>query len=81
MFRVCFLLAITAFSLCAYSQKQSITWGDEFKLRKGSNNISVVYTDAGVEIGSQPMSLVSLPLFDVLLPNGDIFFFYCGHAF
>ena len=46
MLRACFLLAVTALHFCAYSQKQSITWGDEFKLKKGSNSISVVYTDA-----------------------------------
>jgi hypothetical protein len=39
-------LAVTAFSLGAYAQKQSVTWGDEFKLKKGSTSISVVYTDA-----------------------------------
>jgi len=60
MLRACFLLAITAFSLCAYSQKQSITWGDEFKLRKGSNNISVVFTDAsGVYLQEDHLAMKS----------------------
>lgn len=29
-----------------YAQKQTIIWGEEFKLKKGSNNVSVVHTDA-----------------------------------
>src|SRR5688572_6574179 len=58
MLRACFLLAVTALHLCAYSQKQSITWGDEFKLKKGSNGISVVYTDAsGVYIQEDHLAM------------------------
>lgn len=46
MLRISVLLAVTALSLRTYSQHQSITWGDEIKLNKGSNNVRVVHTDA-----------------------------------
>lgn len=46
MLKTILLLAVTAISLCTYSQKQSITWGDEFKLKKGSTSVNVIYTDA-----------------------------------
>ncbi|HEX6426688.1 MAG TPA: hypothetical protein VF008_03340 [Niastella sp.] len=60
MLKILFLLAVTALSLCAYSQKQSITWGDEFKLNKGSNNISVVLTDkSGVYLQEDHLALKS----------------------
>ncbi|WP_207515387.1 hypothetical protein [Longitalea luteola] len=58
MLKACFVLAATALSIAAYAQKQSITWGDEFKLKKGSNSISVVYTDAsGVYIQEDHLAL------------------------
>jgi hypothetical protein len=58
MLRACFLLAVTALHFSAYSQKQSITWGDEFKLKKGSNSINVVYTDAsGVYLQEDHLAL------------------------
>ncbi|WP_276481658.1 hypothetical protein [Paraflavitalea pollutisoli] len=46
MLRYFLILAATAMAGSAYAQKQSITWGEEFKLKKGSNNIAVVHTDA-----------------------------------
>lgn len=38
---------ITLLCLCTgiFSQKPKITWGDEFKLRKGSTDLEVVYAD------------------------------------
>ena len=60
MLKISFLLTLFALSLCVYSQKQSITWGDEFKLKKGSNSISVVYTDAsGVYLQEEHYALKS----------------------
>ncbi|THU40315.1 hypothetical protein FAM09_10635 [Niastella caeni] len=60
MLKTCLLLAATALSLCAWSQKQSITWGDEFKLRKGSTSVNVVYTDAsGVYLEEGHLALKS----------------------
>lgn len=46
MLRISVLLAVACLGFSAYSQNQSITWGDEFKLKKGSNNVRVVHTDA-----------------------------------
>jgi hypothetical protein len=47
MLRTCLLLVAIAISVTARSQKQSITWGDEFKVKKGgSNNIRVLTTDS-----------------------------------
>jgi hypothetical protein len=58
MLKACFVSAATALSISVYAQKQSITWGDEFKLKKGSNSISVVYTDAsGVYIQEDHLAL------------------------
>jgi hypothetical protein len=58
MLKTCFVVAVMALSLCASSQNQSITWGDEFKLKKGSGNISVLYTDAsGVYLQEDHLAL------------------------
>lgn len=46
MLRTCLLLAFIALASYAHSQKQSINWGDEFKLKKGSSSIQVLATDA-----------------------------------
>jgi hypothetical protein len=60
MLRTCLLLAFTALSICARSQKQSITWGDEFKLKKGSSSIQVLTTDvSGVYIQENHWALKS----------------------
>ena len=39
------LMAAALLSLSAFSQKPKITWGDEFKLRKGSTDLEVIYAD------------------------------------
>ena len=39
------LIAATLLSLSIFSQKPNITWGDEFKLRKGSTDLEVIYAD------------------------------------
>jgi len=58
MLRISVLLAVTAISLCTYSQNQSVTWGDEFKLKKGSNNVRVIHTDAsGVYLQDDHLSM------------------------
>lgn len=42
----CYLaVALILLNLSTFSQKQSITWGEEFKLKKGSSDIHVIYTD------------------------------------
>lgn len=40
-----FLMAAALLSLSTFSQKPKITWGDEFKLRKGSTDLEVIYAD------------------------------------
>lgn len=39
------LAAAILFSLIAFAQKPKLTWGDEFKLRKGSTDLEVIYAD------------------------------------
>lgn len=39
------LLAAALLSLSTFAQKPKITWGDEFKLRKGSTDLEVIYAD------------------------------------
>lgn len=39
------LFVFTSLSLAGFCQKAKITWGDEFKLRKGSTDLDVVYSD------------------------------------
>lgn len=36
---------LLCFFLAAFSQKPKITWGDEFKLRKGSTDLDVIHSD------------------------------------
>lgn len=43
--RELFILAILAINNYTCAQKQTITWGDEFKLKKGSGDIKVLFTD------------------------------------
>lgn len=40
-----FLLAAISLSLSSIAQKPKITWGEEFKLRKGSTDLEVIYAD------------------------------------
>lgn len=54
------LLAVTAISVFAFSQKQSINWGEEFKMKKGSNNLTVVHTDkSGVYLQEEHLAMKS----------------------
>jgi hypothetical protein len=39
------LLATVIFSLTSLAQRPKITWGDEFKLRKGSTDLEVIHSD------------------------------------
>lgn len=55
-----FLFLATLISLAALSQKPRITWGDEFKLRKGSTDLEVVYADkSGVYLQEGHLALKS----------------------
>ena len=46
--------------LCSFSQKPKITWGDEFKLRKGSTDLDVVYANkSGVYLQESHLALKS----------------------
>ncbi|KYP13053.1 MAG: hypothetical protein A1D16_05080 [Flavihumibacter sp. CACIAM 22H1] len=41
-----------------YAQKQTVNWGDEFKLKKGTSDINVLFTDeTGVYIEEEHMTL------------------------
>ncbi|HEY5406336.1 MAG TPA: hypothetical protein VIJ92_04575 [Ginsengibacter sp.] len=59
--KLCALLTTFIFlCLCAFSQKPQITWGDEFKLRKGSTDLDVVYADkSGVYLQESRLALKS----------------------
>jgi len=51
-------VVILVLSGTAYSQKQSITWGEEFKLKKGSGDINVILSDeTGVYIEEEHAAL------------------------
>lgn len=54
------LLAVTAISLISFAQKQSVTWGEELKMKKGSTNLTVIHTDkSGVYLQEEHKSLKS----------------------
>ena len=59
--KICALLTTFALlCLCSFSQKPNITWGDEFKLRKGSTDLDVVYADkSGVYLQESHLALKS----------------------
>ena len=59
--KLCALLTTFLFlCLCSFSQKPNITWGDEFKLRKGSTDLDVVYADnSGVYLQESHLALKS----------------------
>lgn len=40
-----FLLVLVCLSLAGLCQKPKIMWGDEFRLRKGSTDLDVIYSD------------------------------------
>lgn len=54
------ILFFTAIICCSiiHAQKASVTWGDEFKLRKGSTDLQVVHTDkSGIYVKESHMAL------------------------
>jgi hypothetical protein len=52
-----FLMAVIAITNC-YAQKANVTWGDEFKLKKGSTDLQVVHTDnTGIYVKESHMAL------------------------
>lgn len=54
------LLAAMAFSISCLAQKPAIKWGEEFKLRKGSTDLDVIYTDkSGVYLQEGHLALKS----------------------
>ncbi len=54
------LLVAALLSLSSLAQKPKITWGDEFKLRKGSTDLEVVYADkSGVYLQEGHLALKS----------------------
>ena len=54
------LLAATLLSLTCFAQKPKITWGDEFKLRKGSTDLEVIHADnTGVYLQEGHLALKS----------------------
>lgn len=59
--KLCVLLTtFVCLTLCSFSQKPKITWGDEFKLRKGSTDLDVVYADnSGVYLQESHLALKS----------------------
>lgn len=55
-----FLLVSLCTCICCFSQKPKISWGDEFKLRKGSTDLDVVYADkTGVYLQESHLALKS----------------------
>ena len=45
MKKITLVLTLTMLSFFAFAQKQNIAWGDEFKMKKGSTDLSVIHTD------------------------------------
>ncbi|HEY0680047.1 MAG TPA: hypothetical protein VGD17_17300, partial [Chitinophagaceae bacterium] len=39
------LLLLTILGLSSLAQKPKVKWGDEFKMRKGSTDLEVIYAD------------------------------------
>jgi len=60
MLKISLFLGLNALVLYAHAQKQAIAWGDEFKLKKGSSNISVIHTDkSGVYLQENHLAMKS----------------------
>jgi len=54
------LLALLCLCIGCFSQKPKINWGDEFKLRKGSTDLDVIYADnTGVYLQESHLALKS----------------------
>jgi hypothetical protein len=51
---------LIVFSVTAYAQKANVTWGDEFKLKKGSTDLEVMHTDnTGIYVKESHFALKS----------------------
>lgn len=60
MIKLLSLPLLLCFGLISYSQKPKIDWGEEFRLKKGSTNLDVVYADnSGVYLQESHMALKS----------------------
>lgn len=69
-------LTVLFLGLClvlpAFSQKPKIEWGDEFKLRKGSTDLNVVYSDnSGVYLQESHFALKSYFVIGATLRNSS----------
>ncbi|MGN6533617.1 MAG: hypothetical protein ACTHK0_17880 [Ginsengibacter sp.] len=54
------LFTLLSLSATVFSQKPKISWGDEFKLRKGSTDLDVVYSDkSGVYLQESHLAMKS----------------------
>lgn len=54
------LLAFATITIASFAQKPNIKWGDEFKLRKGSTDLEVIYSDkSGVYLQEGHLALKS----------------------
>ena len=52
------ILYLIGFSSAAIAQHTSVTWGDEFKLRKGSTDLAVIHADnSGIYVKESHMAL------------------------
>lgn len=66
------LVLFVCLTLPAFSQKPKIEWGDEFKLRKGSTDLSVVYSDnSGVYLQESHYALKSYFVIGATLRNSS----------
>lgn len=60
MKKLILLPAILIISTCSFSQQYAIKWGEEFKLRKGSTDLEVIYADSsGIYLQEGHMMLMS----------------------
>src|SRR5262245_8378120 len=54
------LILLSVISLPTYAQKPKVQWGDEFKMKKGSTDLEVVYADkSGVYLQEGHLALKS----------------------
>ena len=45
MKKIPLVFTLTMLSIFSFAQKQNITWGEEFKMKKGSTDLTVIHTD------------------------------------
>jgi hypothetical protein len=58
MIRVLFFFSFLILGSYSYSQKQQVTWGEEFKLKKGSGDINVLFSDeTGVYVEEEHITM------------------------